>query len=307
MLQTPRRFLRLCPALLAVALLAACVDSSATVATSGPAAPAVGKVDDSVYGAMKDGSFTLAAVPAEKIPDQFQRQTVRYETDQPAGTIIVDPSKKFLYFITGKNTAIRYGVGVGRAGYEWSGEAVVADKKLYPTWYPPKEMIARKPELAKWANGQPGSPQNPLGARALYLRSGGKDYGYRIHGSPEWWTIGTSASSGCIRMIHQDVIDLFSRVPLGTKVIVLTASGEMPKGLYIPKPPTPKVAAKPAVAKKPADPAIPSSAIPALTVLPPPSIAGGSSATPAPTPAASAAACPRPVVNGVCPPATDGN
>lgn len=307
MLQTQSRFLRrvgLTQAALAIALLTACVDPATTIATSGPTVSADGKVDDSVYGAMKDGSVTLSAVPAEKIPDQFQRQSVRYETDQPAGTIIVDPSKKFLYLITGKNTAVRYGIGVGRAGFEWSGEAVVADKKPYPTWYPPKEMIARKPELAKWANGQPGSPQNPLGARALYLQSGGKDYGYRIHGSPDWWSIGTNASSGCIRMIHQDVIDLFNRVPLGTKVIVLTASGEMPKGLYIPPPQAPKkVASKPKSVAEAAPAVLPAGAVPALKVLPTPSIATGTAA-PAATPApAATTACARPLVNGVCPPA----
>lgn len=289
-------------ALTALLALGACVDPNGTVATSGPAAPAVGKVDDTVYSAMKDGSVTLPAVPADKVPDQFQRQSVKYETDQAAGTIIVDPSKKFLYLVTGKNTAIRYGIGVGRAGFEWSGEAVVADKKPYPTWYPPAEMIARKPELAKWANGQPGSPQNPLGARALYLQSGGKDYGYRIHGSPDWQSIGTNASSGCIRMIHQDVIDLYSRVPLGTKVIVLTASGAMPKGLYIPKTPAPKVAAKPKAAV-----VVPAAAVPALKILPPPSITTGTPVVaPAADPAASttpaAPACKVALVDGVCPP-----
>ena len=289
-------------ALSALLALGACVDPNGTVATSGPAAPAVGKVDDTVYSAMKDGSVSLPAVPADKVPDQFQRQSVKYETDQAAGTIIVDPSKKFLYLVTGKNTAIRYGIGVGRAGFEWSGEAVVADKKPYPTWYPPAEMIARKPELAKWANGQPGSPQNPLGARALYLQSGGKDYGYRIHGSPDWQSIGTNASSGCIRMIHQDVIDLYSRVPLGTKVIVLTASGAMPKGLYIPKTPAPKVAAKPKAAV-----VVPAAAVPALKILPPPSITTGTPVVaPAADPAASttpaAPACKVALVDGVCPP-----
>lgn len=289
-------------ALSALLALGACVDPNGTVATSGPAAPAVGKVDDTVYSAMKDGSVTLPAVPADKVPDQFQRQSVKYETDQATGTIIVDPSKKFLYLVTGKNTAIRYGIGVGRAGFEWSGEAVVADKKPYPTWYPPAEMIARKPELAKWAKGQPGSPQNPLGARALYLQSGGKDYGYRIHGSPDWQSIGTNASSGCIRMIHQDVIDLYSRVPLGTKVIVLTASGAMPKGLYIPKTPAPKVAAKPKAAV-----VVPAAAVPALKILPPPSITTGTPVVaPAADPAASttpaAPACKVALVDGVCPP-----
>jgi lipoprotein-anchoring transpeptidase ErfK/SrfK len=311
MLQISLRGLRratLVPALLAVALLAGCVESTVTGATSGPAAPPAGKIDDTVYAAQKDGSVTLPAVPAEKVPDQFQRQTVRYESDQPKGTIIVDPAQKFLYFITGNNTAIRYGIGVGRAGYEWSGEAIVADKKPYPTWYPPKEMIARKPELAKWANGQPGGPNNPLGARALYLTSGGKDYGYRIHGSPEWWTIGKNASSGCIRMIHQDVIDLFNRAEVGAKVIVLTADSKFPTKLTLPSPHVDGPAPAKAVAKAAE---VPAAAIPALVVLPTPAVATGTSPTAAataatgssPAPAASKAdpVCDKPLVDGACP------
>lgn len=317
--QTSRRRLRhlaLAPALLAVALLAGCVQPSVTGSTSGPATPAVGKVDDTVYAAMKDGSVTIPAVPVEKVPDQFQRQSVRYDSDQPKGTIIVDPAQKFLYLITGNNTAIRYGIGVGRAGFEWSGEALVADKKPYPTWYPPAEMIARKPELAKWKNGQPGSTQNPLGARALYLTSGGKDYGYRIHGSPDWWSIGKNASSGCIRMIHQDVIDLFNRVEVGTKVIVLTADSKFPTKLTLPSPHKDGTAATKAVAK-PSE--VPAAAIPALVVLPTPTVATSAAPaasaaitattattaaaeTTAPAADAAAPACKGALVNGVCPP-----
>jgi hypothetical protein len=175
-------------------------------------------------------------------------------------------------------------------------------------------MIARDPaKFAKWEKGQPGGPTNPLGARAIYLTSGGKDYGYRIHGTPEWKSIGRNASSGCIRMINQDVIDLYGRLQGGEKVIVLTASGEMPKGLSIPKPPAPKKAAAPA-------PVVPAVAVPALKVLPPPSIAvpGGApvveAAAPAPAPAAVAApapalsgtvVCATALVNGVCPPAAN--
>ncbi|MFN4201568.1 MAG: L,D-transpeptidase [Tabrizicola sp.] len=284
----------LAPALLSLLVMAACVDPAAGPTASTQPLP---KVDENVYVATMDSGITIPALPVEKIPETHRRQVVAYKTDQPAGTIIINPSTKLLYYVLGNGKAIRYGIAVGKAGFEWSGEAIVADKKPWPRWIPPKEMIARKPELAKFDEvGQPGGPTNPLGARAIYLTSGGRDYGYRIHGTPEWQSIGRNASSGCIRMINQDVLDLYSRVQGGEKVIVLTANGEMPKGLYIPKPPTPKVAAKPAVAKKPAAPAVPASAIPALTVLPPPSIAGGAAATPA-------AACPRPVVNGVCPPA----
>jgi hypothetical protein len=189
---------------------------------------------------------------------------------------------------------------------------VVTEKKQWPTWTPPPEMIARDPaKYSQWADGQPGGPTNPLGARAIYLKSGGIDYGYRIHGTPDWKSIGRNASSGCIRMINQDVIDLYGRLQGGEKVIVLTASGEMPKGLYIPKPPAPKKAAAPAA------PAVPANAVPALKVLPPPSIALGSApvveaAAPAVTPAplvapapADAPACATALVNGVCPPAAN--
>ncbi len=275
--------------------LAGCVTDPTQVSV-GTAAPPVGQVATGVYGAVQDGNFLLPAVPVEKVPVEFQRQTVAYVTDQPTGTIIINTQTKFLYLVTGKNKAIRYGIGVGRAGFEWSGEAIVSDRKPYPTWTPPAEMIARKPELAKWAKGQPGSPQNPLGARALYLTTNGVDYGYRIHGTPEWFTIGKNASSGCIRMIHQDVIDLYNRVPLGTKVIVLTRDGKMPKGLTLPPHQPDKKKAEPAPIKVSAEPAMPA--------LPPPPALDPELVAAPPPPAATAATCKVPLVNGVCPPAT---
>jgi lipoprotein-anchoring transpeptidase ErfK/SrfK len=309
MLQTPRRILT--PALLAVALLAACVDPAAGPTGTTQALP---KPDENVYVATMDSGIEIPALPVDKIPESHRRQVVAYETDQAPGTIIINPKTKLLYYVLGKNKAIRYGIAVGKAGFEWSGEAVVAEKKPWPTWIPPKEMIARKPELAKFDEvGQPGGPTNPLGARAIYLTSGGRDYGYRIHGTPEWQSIGRNASSGCIRMINQDVLDLYSRVQGGEKVIVLTASGEMPKGLYIPKPVAPKVAA----AKPAAEVVVPVGAVPALKVLPPPSIATGTpvvapivapatttttTAPAATAPAVTAPACKVPLVNGVCPP-----
>lgn len=285
------------PLLLACLMgLAACV-ADPTQVSVGTAAPPMGKVAAGVYVATRDNGFVVPAVPVERVPTEFQRQTVAYITDQPVGTIIINTQAKHLFLVTGKNKAIRYGIGVGRAGFEWSGEALVTERKPWPTWTPPKEMIERKPELAKWEKGQPGGLTNPLGARALYLTTNGVDYGYRIHGTPEWFTIGKNASSGCIRMINQDVLDLFNRVPLGTKVIVLTRDGKMPRGLTLP-PPQPKKA-------KPAEAA--ASAIPALVILPPPVVATGTptpmlpAATPAP--ATTSPACKVPLVNGVCPPA----
>ncbi|MGL4238685.1 L,D-transpeptidase [Tabrizicola sp.] len=319
MLKPSRHFLSraaVFPAALAMLLLAGCVET-----TTGPTAssqPGLPKADENVYVASMDAGITIPALPVEEIPESHRRQVVAYESDQPPGTIIINPKTRLLYYVLGKNKAIRYGISVGKAGFEWSGEAIISEKKQWPRWIPPKEMIARKPELAQYDEvGQPGGPTNPLGARALYLTSGGRDYGYRIHGTPEWQSIGRNASSGCIRMINQDVIDLYGRIQGGEKVIVLTASGEMPKGLYIPTPPAPKKAAsaKPKVAaSKPAVTSEP--VVPALTVLPPPSIATGTTtpavAAPAATPAAPAPASdPKPafsptcavaLVNGACPP-----
>ena len=140
-------------------------------------------------------------------------------TSRP-GTIIIDPQNRYLYLVQGGGRAIRYGVGVGRQGFGWSGVATIRDKQAWPDWYPPKEMIQRQPELRRQLSqlrsgiGVAGGPGNPLGARAMYLWAGGKDTLYRIHGTNEPHTIGQSVSSGCIRMLNQDVIDLYERTPL---------------------------------------------------------------------------------------------
>ena len=117
--------------------------------------------------------------------------------------------------------AVRYGIGVGKAGFEWTGDAVIGRKAVWPRWTPPAEMIARSPRLEKYRNGMEGGIDNPLGARALYLYANGRDTLYRLHGTPEWQSIGKSMSSGCIRLLNQDVIDLFDRVPIGTRVRVI--------------------------------------------------------------------------------------
>lgn len=234
--------------LLAAALwlmLGACTPELIEAGLAKPPAP---QIMPGVYVATMDGTRRLPAIPVEKVPPEFQRQTVYYPTDLPEGTIIVDPSARHLYLMLGRNMALRYGISVGKAGFEWSGEAIVAKRRAWPMWTPPPEMIARKPELAQWKDGQPGGLDNPLGARALYLTTQGKDYGYRIHGTPEWFSIGQNASSGCIRLINQDIIDLAARVRDGAKVIVLTREGRFPDGLTLPPPPkTPKPARKPAL------------------------------------------------------------
>lgn len=242
--------------------VAGCVPGGTQVTKAASAIPAAVPAPDTVYVARPDGPYTIPALPVEEIPPEFRRQTVAFETDQPPGTIIINPASKQLHFITGPNEAIRYGISVGRAGFEWSGEAQVTGRRSWPSWTPPPEMIARSPDLAKWANGQPGGPDNPLGARALYLKTNGVDYGYRIHGTPEWRSIGRNASSGCIRMINQDVIDLFARVPDGAKVIVLTRDGQMPTRLSLPPP-----APKPAVAKATPRPAPAPAQVPAVAPM----------------------------------------
>jgi lipoprotein-anchoring transpeptidase ErfK/SrfK len=223
-------------------LLSGCVSQMTSTPSDSAAAARTAPVEkpEAAYVARMDGPHAIPAVPLEKLPDALRRQEVAYTTDRPAGSIIIHPGQKFLYFVTGRNKAIRYGISVGKAGFEWAGEAVVSETKNWPTWTPPKEMIERSPKLEEWKDGQPGGPINPLGARAIYLLSGGRDYGYRIHGTPDWWSIGKNASSGCIRMIQQDVIDLHQRVQPGAAVLVLNTDGSMPKGLKVPPPPQPK-------------------------------------------------------------------
>jgi len=181
-----------------------------------------------MYGAVPDERFPLPAVDITKIGAPYLRQLVDYDTPEVAGTLIVDPSDKFLYLVNGDGTAMRYGVGVGREGFGWSGRATIQRKAEWPSWHPPVEMQARDPKAREWAGGMPGGLENPLGARALYLYQGGRDTLYRIHGTSQPWTIGTNVSSGCIRMINQDVVDLYRRVPTGTEVVVLGGGGPGP-------------------------------------------------------------------------------
>ncbi|MHC1547048.1 L,D-transpeptidase [Phyllobacterium sp. K27] len=172
------------------------------------------------YSSVTDAGYVLPAIPRAKIPPQFLRQEVRYDGGETPGTIIVDTQTKFLYFVLGGGKAMRYGIGVGKEGFEWNGSARIALKREWPTWTPPSAMIKRRPELAEFRNGMRPGLQNPLGARALYLFNKGGDTGYRLHGTPEWWSIGKAMSSGCIRLMNQDIIDLYNRAEVGAKVIV---------------------------------------------------------------------------------------
>ena len=170
--------------------------------------------------------FEIKPVNLKKIPASFRRQLVDYSGTESPGTIIVDPEHRHLLYVLENNQAIRYGVGVGREGFAWSGEATVGMKRRWPRWLPPEDMVFRDEKAAKWANGMPGGPENPLGARALYLYADGVDTLYRIHGTNDPSSIGKALSSGCIRMLNQDVAELYLQVPVGTHVVVLPSQGE---------------------------------------------------------------------------------
>jgi lipoprotein-anchoring transpeptidase ErfK/SrfK len=156
----------------------------------------------------------------ETLPPNLQRQVVSYATPAATGTIIIDTAQTYLYFVLGGGKAIRYGIGVGRDGFTWSGTQTVTRMAEWPAWTPPHEMIERQPYLPRWMAGGKG---NPLGARAIYLGS----TIYRIHGTNAPATIGTRVSSGCIRLTNADVTDLYSRVAVGTKIIVLSGAGQV--------------------------------------------------------------------------------
>jgi len=149
----------------------------------------------------------------EQLPGQFRRQVVLYRSSEPVGTIIVHTSERFLYVVQPNGRALRYGIGVGREGFQWQGLLRITRKQEWPDWTPPPEMIERQPYLPRFMAGGPG---NPMGARALYLGS----TIYRIHGTNQPRTIGSAVSSGCFRLVNGDVIDLYDRIPVGTKVIV---------------------------------------------------------------------------------------
>ena len=176
-----------------------------------------------MYAPVQDGDFVVPAVDLRVIDPQFYRQDVSLPANVPnrPGTIVIDPDNRFLYLVREDGSALRYGIGVGRQGFAWHGTATIKSKQEWPKWFPPADMVERDPRAAAFANGQAGGLTNPLGARALYLYQGEKDTLYRIHGTNEPASIGKAVSSGCIRMLNQDVIDLYNRVPEGTTVIVL--------------------------------------------------------------------------------------
>jgi len=176
-----------------------------------------------LYGPLPHEKFPIPAVDISKIDPKYFRQKVPYASKEAPGTIIIDPANYFVYRIEGDGMATRYGANVGRDGFRWSGDVYVGRKAEWPTWTPPKEMIARQPEAAKYARGMPGGLENPLGARVLYLYKNGAYTVFTIYSTSDPDTIGAGITSGCTGLLSQDMIDLYERTPVGTKVVMLKA------------------------------------------------------------------------------------
>ncbi|HTJ56726.1 MAG TPA: L,D-transpeptidase [Devosiaceae bacterium] len=175
-----------------------------------------------MYAAMPNEKFPIPAVDLRTVPPQFWRTEVADPTGERPGTLVVHTAERYLYLVEPGGRAIRYGVGIGREGFAWAGHGHIARKAEWPTWTPPAEMVIRDPASAPYKDGMPGGINNPLGARAMYIyNEKNQDTLYRVHGTNDPSTIGTAVSSGCVRLIDQDVIDLYGRVPVGTHIVVV--------------------------------------------------------------------------------------
>lgn len=186
-----------------------------------PAMPAIDAETRAMYAAMPYEPYPIPRAEIEKIDPRYYRQIVPDPTGERPGTLVVDTANRFLYLVREDGRAVRYGVGVGRDGFSWSGRGYIGRKAEWPTWTPPAEMIAREPYLEEFRNGMDPGLENPLGARALYVFADGRDTLYRVHGNNNPSAIGQAVSSGCIRLLNQDVIDLYGRVPVGTDILVV--------------------------------------------------------------------------------------
>lgn len=209
-----------------VAAAAATLGACNTTGSGRAPAPALQYRAD--YGPILDEPFPIPAVNLNVVPPEFRRQVVRYRTEEVPGTVVVDTNTFHLYLVQQGGTALRYGVGLGRQGFSWSGDAVIDSKQEWPRWFPPKEMIAREPHLEKFSEkngGQPPGLDNALGSRALYLYENGVDTLYRLHGTAQEASIGNAVSSGCVRLLNQDIIHLYDRVAVGAKVVVIPPRG----------------------------------------------------------------------------------
>ncbi|QCK87425.1 L,D-transpeptidase [Phreatobacter aquaticus] len=176
-----------------------------------------------MYGEVTGEPYPVPAVDLSQVDERFWRREVRYQTREQPGTIVVDPNERHAYLVMEGGRAMRYGVGVGKEeGFNLTGEATIGRRAEWPRWTPTQDMIRREPErYGPFSAGMPPGPTNPLGPRALYLYRGNRDTLYRLHGTTEPWTIGTMVSSGCIRFMNQDIIDLYRRVPTGTRAVIL--------------------------------------------------------------------------------------
>ncbi|HEX8416303.1 MAG TPA: L,D-transpeptidase [Methylobacterium sp.] len=197
--------------LIAIAPLAACqTQQQASLSASD---------DESAWyvGKMPDKPYDVPLVDTNRLDPKHRRQVVRYTGPERPGTIVVDIDNRQLALVQGDGTAVQYGVGVGKLGFSWKGQATVGRKGVWPDWRPTTTMVSLNRDLPRMREG---GVDNPLGARALYLHQGGRDILFRIHGTNEPWSIGEQMSSGCIRMLNEDIVDLYERVPVGTPVLV---------------------------------------------------------------------------------------
>ena len=187
---------------------------------SGSGAAGVSSDYAAMYGPIEDNGYLIPGIDFSRVDPRYFRHVVSDPTGEAPGTITIDTASRFAYLSQGGGSAMRYGVGIGREGFAWAGDAKVQWKQKWPKWTPPGEMIDRQPELEPYREGMQPGLTNPLGARALYLFQNGRDTLYRLHGTPQYWTIGTAASSGCVRFMNHDIIDLYDRAPVGANVAV---------------------------------------------------------------------------------------
>lgn len=207
------------------AALSACVQGETEGITADPTGsdPSVFKTS---YGALPDEPYPIPAVDLKKLKPKYRRRMVDFQTAEIPGTIIVDTPNRYLYLVLENSQAMRYGVGIGRDGFTWGGRGRIQYKRAWPRWTPPSEMIDRQPELEKYRNGMEPGLDNPLGARALYIFQNGQDTLYRLHGTQDASSIGKAVSSGCVRLVNQDVVDLFNRARPGASIIVRQRAGD---------------------------------------------------------------------------------
>lgn len=205
---------------LAALALAGCTTTRPTVPVT-PPAPAIPPEYLAMYAAIPNERFPIPAARIDLVDPMYWRQEVANTTGEKPGTVVVDTPNRFLYWTMENDRAMRYGVGIGREGFAWEGRGHVAYGREWPTWTPPSDMIKRQPELEPYRHGMEPGPENPLGPRALYIHQGNRDTLYRLHGNMDARSIGQAVSSGCVRLLFQDVVDLYDRVRWGAPIVVV--------------------------------------------------------------------------------------